>query len=161
MEGTEFQKYFNHFPYLKQYFVGTFAIDTLPKCLKQNHFLVFNSDTSDKKGQHWLALYKEKKIIFCFDSIGIDNNKKALLEKYCKIKGIHEIHYNETQFQLSTSETCGKFVIYFLLQKAYNKDLLFNNLLEDIFKESPIENEIVVQRFFEKVFKNLEGEDNF
>ena len=41
MEGTEFQKYFNHFPYLKHYFIGTFAIDTLPKTLKSDQFFNF------------------------------------------------------------------------------------------------------------------------
>ena len=155
MEGSEFQKYFNHYPHLKKYFVGTFAIDTLPKSLKQNHFLIFNSDTSDKKGQHWLALYKEKIIIYCFDSIGIDNNKKLLLEQYCKIKNVEEIHFNETQFQLLTTDTCGKFVIYFLIQKAYNKDLTFNELLEDIFKASPNQNELLISKFFERAFKDL------
>ena len=66
MEGTEFQKYFDHFPYLKNYFIGTFAIDTIPKTLKNNHFLVFNSDTSDQQGQHWLCCYKEKKNFIVF-----------------------------------------------------------------------------------------------
>jgi hypothetical protein len=156
MEGTEFQKYFNHFPYLKNYFVGTFAINTLPKTLKKNQFLVFNSDTSDKKGQHWLCLYKENKKLFCFDSIGIDENKKSLLEKYCKLKGIQEIHFNETQFQLSTSETCGKFVIYFLIQKAFNKDLSFKDLLEDIFTNNQSKNETLIKNFFEKIFRDLQ-----
>ena len=64
MEGTEFQKYFNHFPYLLNYYRGTFAIDTLPKTLKTDQFLIFNNETSDKKGQHWLCLYKEKKIYY-------------------------------------------------------------------------------------------------
>ena len=156
MEGTEFQKYFEHFPFLKQYFVGTFAIDTIPKTLKNNHFLVFNSDTSDKKGQHWLCLYKEHKVIFCFDSIGIDNAKKDLLQKYCTIKGVREINFNETQFQLLTSETCGKFVVYFLIQRAYNRDLTFKDLLEEIFTENPSQNEIKVESFFQKIFENLD-----
>ena len=155
MEGSEFQQYFNHFPYLKNYFIGTFAIDTVPKSLKNNEFLIFNSETSDKKGQHWLCLYKEQKRLLCFDSIGIDVSKKALLENYCKIRGITEIMYNETQFQLSTTDTCGKFVIYFLIQKSYNKDLNFNDLLEDIFVNQPSKNELLFQKFFEKIFKDL------
>ena len=155
MEGTEFQKYIDHFPYLKKFFVGTFAIDTLPKALKNHCFLIFNSDKSDQKGQHWLCLYKEKKTVFCFDSIGIDDHKKNLLLKYCNFKGITEINFNETQFQLSTSETCGRFVIYFLIHRNYNKDLLFTELLEDIFDRNCFENEIKVKHFFEKVFKDL------
>ena len=156
MEGTEFQKYFNHFPYLKQYFIGTFAIDILPKSLKKDHFLIFNSDTSDKKGQHWLCLYKEEqKKLLCFDSLGIDDIKKNLLKKYCKLKGITEIDFNETQFQLSTSATCGKFVIYFLIQKAYNKDLNFVDLLHDIFEKDPLKNEVIIENFFNKMFNDM------
>ena len=68
-----------------------------------------------------------------------------MLEKYCKIRGITEIIYNETQFQLSTTNTCGKFVIYFLIQKSYNKDLNFNELLEDIFVNLPTQNELLIQ----------------
>ena len=155
MEGTEFQKYFNHFPYLKNYFIGTFAIDTIPKSLKKDHFLIFNSETSDKKGQHWLCLYKEQKRLLCFDSIGIDMIKKQLLEQYCQLKGVTEIIFNETQFQLSTTDTCGKFVIYFLVQKSYNKDLNFTELLEEIFVDVPSKNEVVIQKFFDKVYKDL------
>ena len=155
MEGTEFQKYFNHFPYLKNYFIGTFAIDTIPKSLKKDHFLIFNSETSDKKGQHWLCLYKEQKRLLCFDSIGIDMIKKQLLEQYCQLKGVTEIIFNETQFQLSTTDTCGKFVIYFLVQKSYNKDLNFTELLEEIFVDVPSKNEVVILKFFDKVYKDL------
>ena len=155
MEGTEFQKYFNHFPYLKNYFIGTFAIDTIPKSLKKDHFLIFNSETSDKKGQHWLCLYKEQKRLLCFDSIGIDMIKKQLLEQYCQLKGVTEIIFNETQFQLSTTDTCGKFVIYFLVQKSYNKDLNFTELLEEIFVDVPSKNEVLIQKFFDKVYKDL------
>lgn len=155
MEGTEFQKYFDHFPYLKNYFIGTFAIDTIPKTLKNNHFLVFNSDTSDQQGQHWLCCYKEKKTLLCFDSIGIDDAKKVLLKKYCLIRGINQIHFNETQFQLLTSDTCGKFTIYFLIQKSYNKDLSFTELLEDIFDKNPSKNEMTIKEFFDTTFKDL------
>ena len=63
--------------------------------------------------------------------------------------------YNETQFQLSTTDTCGKFVIYFLIQKSYNKDLNFTELLEEIFVDIPSKNEIIIQKFFDKVFKDV------
>ena len=78
-----------------------------------------------------------------------------MLKKYCKLKGVKEITFNETQFQLTTSETCGKFVIYFLVQKSYNKDLNFTDLLEDIFDKNPSKNELLIQQFFEKVFKDV------
>jgi hypothetical protein len=123
--------------------------------LKNNHFLVFNSDKSNEQGEHWLCFYKEKKKLLCFDSLGIDHKKSVLLKEFCKFKGITEIYINETQFQLSTSETCGQFVIYFLIQKSYNKDLDFLDLLEDIFEKNLYENETKVKHFFEKVFKDL------
>ena len=101
-------------------------------------------------------MYKEEqKKLLCFDSLGIDDIKKNLLEKYCKLKGITEIDFNETQFQLSTSATCGKFVIYFLIQKAYNKDLNFVDLLHDIFEKDPLKNEVIIENFFNKMFNDM------
>ena len=97
----------------------------------------------------------KKKRLLCFDSIGIDIIKKKLLEQYCNLKGTTELMYNETQFQLSTTDTCGKFVIYFLIQKSYNKDLNFTELLEEIFVDIPSKNEIIIQKFFDKVFKDV------
>ena len=154
MQSTQFEKYFNFFPYLKKYYVGTFAIDKIPLNLKQHHFFVFNSDTSDQSGQHWLCCYKEDKIIYCFDSIGIDEQKKQMLESFFKhFKGVKEIHFNETQFQTSTSATCGQFTIYFLVQKSFNKDLSFQELLEEIFQKDSTKNELLVKHFFDKVFE--------
>jgi hypothetical protein len=155
MEGTEFQKYFNDFPYLKNHFVGTFAINTIPKTLKNHHFFVFNTDLSNLAGQHWLCCYREAKSLICFDSMGINDEKKMLLKKYCKIKGINEIHFNETQFQSNSSQTCGHFTIFFLIQKSYNKDLTFKDLLEEIFDKNPIANETIVIKFFSEIFENL------
>ena len=154
MESTAFQKYFNYFPFLKHNFVGTFSIDTIPKSLKNHQFCVFNSDPSNCIGQHWLCCYKEHKNLYCFDSMGINDEKKTLLSKYCNVKGIKEIHFNETQFQSISSETCGHFTIYFLIHKSYNKDLTFEDLLEDIFENNPEKNETRVNKFFIKMFKD-------
>jgi hypothetical protein len=148
MQGFEFYQYLNAFPTLKKHFKGIFSIDTLPKFLKFRHFLICNTDISTGSGLHWFVLIRNSKYgIECFDSLGISSNKKEQLEKHCKFRGIKELEFNETQFQLSDSDTCGLFAIFYIFQRMHNLDMSFEEILEDIFNDSKIKNEEIVQQF--------------
>jgi len=48
-------------------FIGVFARDTMPK-LEKGQYLIFNLDTSDKPGSHWVALTND----LVYDSFGRD-----------------------------------------------------------------------------------------
>ena len=51
-------------------FLGVFAVDELSLIPRNRHGLViFNTDTSQSLGQHWLALCITKTKIFYFDSL--------------------------------------------------------------------------------------------
>ena len=53
-------------------FVGTYPRDMLPKTLHQSTAaLVINTDTSDKPGQHWVAIYISNGHGEYFDSFGL------------------------------------------------------------------------------------------
>ena len=134
MQGFEINDFFDSFPQLKKHYAGIFAVDTLPKQLKFRHFCVCNTDKSSGVGIHWFCFLRNSKYsIECFDSLGVTTEKKELLGKICKFKGITEIEFNETQFQASNSESCGLFTLYFLLERMHNLDLTFETLLEEIF----------------------------
>ena len=64
-----------------------------------------------------------------------------------KQKGIEQIKFNVTQVQSSESDTCGLFVLYFLIQRYHNKDLSFNEFMNEIFVFSQSENEKLVNTF--------------
>ena len=77
MQGSEFVEYFEKNPILKKQFKGVFAIDTLPKSLKYRNFCICNTDKSSGNGFHWFCfLRSSKETIECFDSLGINKEKK-------------------------------------------------------------------------------------
>ena len=149
MQGSEFHQYFNSFPSIQKHFKGIFSIDTLPKYLKLRHFLICNTDISTGTGLHWFVLIRNSKNgMECFDSLGISAEKKENLKKHCKFRGIHELEFNETSFQLINSDTCGKFVLYYIFERMHNLDLAFEEILEEIFDDKDKEkNEQIVQEF--------------
>ena len=89
----------------------------------------------------------------CFDSLSINEEKKSLIVENCKFKGIKDININETPFQSKTSISCGLFAIFFLIQRSYNLDLDFEELLEEIFVESVDENEKIVKLFCDNIIE--------
>ncbi len=155
MQGFEITEYCNKLPYLNKHFLGIFSINTLPKTIKRNSFLICNTDTSNGLGKHWLCFSKtSSNCIECFDSLGINEHKKDLLNTYCKFKNALKIEFNETQFQDSNSSTCGLFVIYFAIQRFHNLDLEFDELLEEIFVLKTEKNEIRVKTFLNEFLED-------
>ena len=54
-------------------FLGVFAVDQLCQIpSKKCGMLIFNTDRSEKRGEHWIALCLTKENIFYFDSLNND-----------------------------------------------------------------------------------------
>ena len=102
---------------------------------------------------HWFCLLRNAHSeLECFDSLGITNEKKEILQKNCQFRGIKEIHFNESQFQDNLSNSCGKFTIYFIIERMHNLDITFEELLEEIFDpEDTQKNEERVNHFIDKL----------
>lgn len=155
MQGFEITEYFENLPYLKKHFLGVFSINTLPKRFKKNSFLICNTDTSNGVGKHWICFSKtSSNCIECFDSLGINELKKNLLNTYCDFKNVLKIEFNETQFQDNNSSTCGLFAIYFAIQRFHNLELEFDELLEEIFDVKTEKNEVIVKTFLDELIEN-------
>ncbi len=160
MQGSELSNTINEFKSLQKNFLGVFSIDTLPRSMKLKTFCFCNTDISNGSGKHWLCFVKSsKKCIECFDSLGIDDNKKKLLKDNCKFSNVSEIDFNETQFQDTSSSTCGLFVIYFAVHRMHNLDLEFDEILEEIFTLNPLDNEKRVKEFYENFSYDQNGRD--
>lgn len=155
MQSNEFDLYFEKFPYLKNHFLGIFSIDNLPQTIPFRKFLICNTDIASGKGIHWFCCVKTcTKFIELFDSLGFDVIKQNLFKTYCKFR-TKKIVFNETGFQETTSDTCGKFCIYFIINRMYNLDTIFEDLLEDIFSDSNCSNnEKLVEKFCSEILKN-------
>ena len=153
MQGFQINEYFNSFPNLTKHYKGIFAIDTLPRIIKLRQFLICNTDLSSGSGAHWFCLLRtSKNTLECFDSLGITDDKKKNLELYCHVKGVKDIEFNETPFQLEHSDSCGLYCVYYIIKRMYNLDLDFEHLLEEIFDDkNKEENELVVKQFCDSV----------
>jgi hypothetical protein len=82
--------------------------------------IVFNNDTHDKKGSHWLAVFIDNKFrtIEYFDSLGKLPNKhiKGFLDKF---KG-YSTKFNRIEHQ-AKGNACGVYACYFIIQKLKGK----------------------------------------
>lgn len=150
MIASEFAQIFEDYPNIKKHFIGCFSADTIPKKIKPFHFAVINTDLSSNPGIHWYCCLRYKSKLEIFDSLGISEpSRKTFLKVHFQLPGIKEIEFNTTQFQSNDSQTCGRFVCYFVIQRLYNMDHSFKNILNLIFLPSLSENEQEVKKFFD------------
>jgi len=148
MISSEFTVKLNNYPYLQNKLQGIYSADNLPKKIKTGHFIICNTDISTGIGKHWYCLLKlNPSILECFDSLGINEEKKLFLRTTFNNSKILKITYNVTQVQSSHSDTCGYYVLYFVVNRFYNQDLSFSKLLNEIFVASELENEKLVSKF--------------
>lgn len=155
MISSEFALKLQSFPHLEKCFAGIYSSDTIPKNIKKNSFIICNTDTAQGRGIHWYCVLKiDPLALECFDSLGIKNEKKEFLKKKFHFRNIDRIKFNTTQVQSSLSDTCGYFVLYFLIHRFHNKDLSFSEILNEIFVSSVEENENKVKDFQNFHFQN-------
>jgi len=145
---------------IKSHFLGCYSSDNLPKAIKKNQFAIVNTDISTGIGKHWYAIFKYSNCLLeVFDSLGIDHDKKKFLQQNFS-RGTKEIEFNKTQFQKSDTNSCGKFVLYFIFNRLFNLDHCFEDLLEEIFCPDLDENEKKVEEFYIDIIDNEDGSKN-
>ena len=87
---------------------------------KKDHGIIFNTDPSDKPGEHWVACYinKDNKVEY-FDSTG--DRPRGNILKF--IKTINpEYDYNKNNYQQKDG-LCGVYCLYFLISKIRKQSL--------------------------------------
>ena len=95
------------------------------------------------KGIHWVALFRVEKCTYeYFDSLGSDI---TFMKNVLKLNGT--VEYTTSQLQSDDSESCGMFVVYYLLQRVYNFDLNYQELLNSLFSENCSENQKTIESF--------------
>ena len=79
----------NKNPVTEKYFDGVYPVDHLEKINKRPRLIICNTDTSEGKGLHWIAIffYNENKVDF-FDSLGknpseYDSRFITFMKKIC------------------------------------------------------------------------------
>lgn len=111
--------------YRKKLFCCVCACDMIPKKIPKSNsaIIIVNSDTSDKPGTHWLAIWittsKRQRLAYFFDSYG-----RAPLNTYIRnfIKDhSNKISWNVKQIQSLHTHTCGEYCCVFALSMAASK----------------------------------------
>jgi hypothetical protein len=98
----------------KEYFLGVFPSDKLPKSVKLPCALIINTDPAHLPGQHWIAIFIDAfGIASYFDSFGLKPNISKVVE-FLKRNSVC-VEYNNTQLQAITSSVCGQYCAIFLL----------------------------------------------
>jgi len=112
-----------------------FQLEEKIKNNKQKIGIIFNLDTHDKPGSHWVAMFIniDKGEICYFDSYGdktpnrIKKFANRIQDQSAKIGNRFHFHENEVRHQYSNSE-CGMYCLYFIIKLVENK--LYKSLIK-------------------------------
>jgi len=98
-------------PVMRNSIIGVYARDQIPSEINQRPVgFIFNTNSSDKSGKHWLAVYFQSrdKGEF-FDSYGHPPEYFSLDSN---------LNYNKKRLQSIHSNVCGHYCLYYLLQRC-------------------------------------------
>ena len=130
-------------------FIGVFAVDELTLIPKRRTGLViFNTDTSDSIGQHWIALCITKRKILYFDSLVSKFQESPDFNKYMSYTN-KELVWNKIQIQSYLSDKCGIHCLVFCYAIQKNKKKKnYENFLKPFFSSSIQERENLSLYYF-------------
>lgn len=116
MNTLQINNYISNFKYgsIKEKFLGVFPRDCLPSAVtKLPATLIANTDSNDKPGEHWVAIYiDERSKGRYFDSYGLPplhDDFVDFLDANCSVW-----KYNRDMIQGVTSTSCGKFCVLYV-----------------------------------------------
>lgn len=145
MQTSDILNVIDKFPIIKERFLGCVPLDKIPKSMGKKTCLIFNRDTSDSSGSHWLCLIRSSDNNYeIFDSLGCDFPP---LKPFLNFKNAIYF-FNSYAFQDPSSSSCGFFSLYYLVHRMMNLDCTFNELLAEIFEANKKTNEKEVMDFF-------------
>ena len=102
----------------EKYFIGCYSKDNIP-LIKNNESIIINTQNSySNKVGHWIALTRNNKNIFVFDSFGFSYIPKEINNIYKDFK----IIINIFRIQDVSSQKYGMFCVLFVLYKINSKN---------------------------------------
>jgi len=123
-------------PTLQQYYQGTFACDELPRKPVKDRpaAYIVNTDPAGQPGEHWIALWTHDGVCEIFDSYAVplevygDKTTDHLFKWFAK--WWKNLKRNAHALQSLTSQSCGDYAFFFLLNRAQGKSM---NDFQDMF----------------------------
>ena len=125
-------------------YIGTYSRDMLPNQIKENQFLIVNTDTSDRQGEHWVAIIilSDGKGEY-FDSYGLPPLHNEFLD-FLDYNCPNGWKFNEVTLQCLSCITCGHYCVAYIKFRClghslsefvslFGKDLVFNDELINLY----------------------------
>ena len=131
---------------MKEYrqYVGTYSRDTLPNSITLPVGLIANTDTSDKPGTHWIAIYiDEKGVGEYFDSYGLPPLHKEFVDFIFRNSSDGSF-YNRIQLQCLSCITCGHYCVAYLKMRFHG--LNYCHFIS-LFTSNRLQNDIIIKKF--------------
>ena len=123
MNTIQIDEIFKKHSYTKRVYKGTRAFNELPKRIIRPSAFIINTETRDKQGEHWLAIfYNTNGSVEFFDSFGLGPTFYGLDEFL--IKSSKKCFYNTIALQSLNSVFCGYYCVLFILFKCKKKSFL-------------------------------------
>lgn len=124
----------------RQFYLGCYPADKLPRIHQTPASIVINEDESDEPGSHWVGIFvKSKECAYYFDSFGMP--PAPLIEKY--LKNFPRIVSNRHVFQSPDSTVCGHYVVYFIFMASVGYSM--HSIKRNLFANSKHTDDYVVK----------------
>ena len=87
---------------ISPHYLGCYPADVNPKNITENCCWIWNVDEKDKPGSYWVAVIKDKAIIYFFDSYG--KTPFWFKRHYWVVKCIYIIHHKFSRILVELAE---------------------------------------------------------
>lgn len=139
---------------IKSTFRGVYSSDTVPDFENQKQLaFICNTKPSWSEGEHWCSVFRDNQgRDYFFDSFGRTPTEISKdFANSLRRKSFKNLICNPIQIQCISTESCGLFVIFFILCVCHGLDLKFVQNYFD--PNDAMVNEIKIRYFIEKYFK--------
>ena len=121
MDSNQLNKYATSLKFKD--FLGVFASDELSLLPKTNTgILIFNTDSSESSGQHWISLCITKECVLYFDSLNLNFQFSDDISDFL-IKHDKNLIMNTIPIQTMDSSNCGKHCLVFCYVMSFEKSV--------------------------------------
>ena len=121
MDSNQLNKYAKRLRFKD--FLGVFASDELSSLNKTDTgMLIFNTDSSESSGQHWISLCITKECVLYFDSLNLNFQFSDDISDFL-IKLDKNLIMNTIPIQTMDSSNCGKHCLVFCYVMSFEKSV--------------------------------------
>ena len=155
MDSNQLNKYATSLKFKD--FLGVFASDELSLLPKTNTgILIFNTDSSESSGQHWISLCITKECVLYFDSLNLNFQFSDDISDFL-IKFDKKVIMNTIPIQTNDSINCGKHCLVFCYVMSFEKSVnQYKRWLQTFLSYNIQEREELSLAYFELINSNLE-----